>query len=119
MPFSGVGNLGVVLNSQRAAFSVDFSLPYRVCRIERVRGGHTEDQKGTTVTRRGVTAVVGRERLHHARDTMGTHSWTCVSVGDVAVCTLCVWGLSQEPGWCRALTVELLGVVRDGRYRVH
>lgn len=28
--------------------------------------------------------------------------------------TVCVWGLSQGPGWCRALPVELLGEIRDG-----
>lgn len=37
-----------------------------------------------------------------------------MSVGAVAVSMLCVCVLSQEPGWCRALTVELLGVIRDG-----
>lgn len=42
-----------------------------------------------------------------------------MSVGDVAVCTLCVGGFHRSlDGWCRALTVELLSAIRDGRYGV-
>lgn len=37
----------------------------------------------------------------------------CVSRRCCCVYAVCV-GLSQEPGWCRALTVGLLGAIRDG-----